>query len=330
MVAIIRELIIEVTPECVWRALTQVDEIGHWWTNDLNFTAEVGFLAEFRFGEWGDFVLRFEIAELDEGSKMQWLSRRSPVGQWTGTSVTWQLEPIQNGTKLVFTHDGFTGVDEVYEQTRGNWDYFLASLKSYLETGKGSPGLPPYLKVGDLPVNPIKATSISSQSEDFQLMATSTISHKEQEVLWYLGTLRIIEAVRDQTGHAVHLTEYVLPAGRHIYAHLHKNGDEGIYVVEGEATFSCGQKVMSAIAGTLLFLPRNVQHHLEVSKSAPFRYLTWMTEAGFAQHVLHLGEPGEALVLSPPPLASEEKIQQLALQFRNATTTSLEDFSRLS
>ena len=161
-------------------------------------------------------------------------------------------------------------------------------------------------------------------------MATSTISNKEQEALWYLGTLRIIQAVKEQTGQAVHLTEYVLPVGTHIYAHLHRNEDEGIYVVEGEATFSCGQKVMSATAGTLLFLPRNVQHHLEVGKATPFRYLTWKTEAGFAQHVLHLGEPGQELVLSPPPLASQEQVQQLALLLRNATTTSLEDFSRLS
>jgi hypothetical protein len=40
---------------------------------------------------------------------------------------------------LIFTHDGFAQVDEAYEQIRGNWEYFLDSLKSYLETGKGTP-----------------------------------------------------------------------------------------------------------------------------------------------------------------------------------------------
>ena len=30
---------------------------------------------------------------------------------------------IQNGTQVVFTHDGFAQVDEAYEQTRGNWEY---------------------------------------------------------------------------------------------------------------------------------------------------------------------------------------------------------------
>jgi quercetin dioxygenase-like cupin family protein len=157
-------------------------------------------------------------------------------------------------------------------------------------------------------------------------MATRTTLTTEQEARWYLGSLRIIQAIGEQAGCAFHLTEYVLPAGTHIYAHRHRDEDEGIYVAEGEATFSCGEKVMSTTAGTLLFLPQNVHHHLEVGKSAPFRYLTWMTASGFAHTVLHMGEPGHALVLSPPPFAPQERIQQLAILLRNATTPSLEDF----
>src|SRR5258708_3028609 len=118
----------------------------------------------------------------------------------------------------------------------------------------------------------------------------------------------------------------VRPAGTYISAHRHRDEDEGIYVAEGEATFACGETVMSATAGTLLFLPQHVHQHLEVGKSAPFRYLTWMTATGFAHHVLHIGEPGQALELSPPPFASQERIQQLALLLRNATTPSLADF----
>ena len=152
-------------------------------------------------------------------------------------------------------------------------------------------------------------------------MATRTTLNTEQEALWYLGNLRIIQAIGEQAGRAVHLTEYVLPAGTHIYAHRHRDEDEGAYVANGEATFSCGEKVMSATAGTLLFLPQNVHYHLEVGKSAPFRYLTWMTATGFAHHALHIGEPGQPLVLSPPPFASQERIQQLAMLLRNATTS---------
>src|SRR2546428_12875226 len=157
-------------------------------------------------------------------------------------------------------------------------------------------------------------------------MATRTTLNTEQEALWYLGILRIIQAIGEQAGRAVHLTEYVLPAGTHISAHRHRDEEEGVYVAEGEATFSCGAKVMRATAGTLVFLPQHVPQHLEAGKSAPFRYLTWMTATGFAHTVLHLGEPGQALVLSPLPFASQERIQQLAMLLSNATTPSLEDF----
>jgi uncharacterized protein YndB with AHSA1/START domain len=142
MVAIVKELSIEAAPERVWGALTQPDEIGHWWTNDLNATAEVGSLAEFRFGEWGDFVLRFEVVEMERNKKVHWVYRFGSVSQWAGTSVIGQLSPVGNGTLLVFRHEQFVKKDEVYEQTRGNWNYFLASLKSYLETGQGTPGTP--------------------------------------------------------------------------------------------------------------------------------------------------------------------------------------------
>ena len=157
-------------------------------------------------------------------------------------------------------------------------------------------------------------------------MATRTTLNAEQEALWYLGSLRIIQAIKEQAGYAVHLTEHVLPAGTHIYAHRHRDEDEGFYVAEGEGTFSCGEKVMSVTAGTLLFLPQNVHHHLEVGKSSSFHYMTWMMATGFAHNVLHMGKPGQALMLYPPPCASQVQIQQLAIQLRNATTPSQKDF----
>lgn len=138
MAAITEELIIEVTPQRVWSALTQQNEIVQWWAYEAQIKPEVGTLAEFRFRQ-GAFILQFELAELDQDKKMRWTSRQG-LPQWAGTSVTWQLTPIRSGTRLIFTHDGFAQVDE---RTRGIWVYFLASLKSYLETGKGTPGVPP-------------------------------------------------------------------------------------------------------------------------------------------------------------------------------------------
>ncbi|HEY4388840.1 MAG TPA: SRPBCC domain-containing protein [Ktedonobacteraceae bacterium] len=143
MVTIVKELTIAADPERVYNALTQHDEIVHWWTNELSIKPEVGSLAEFRFQQWGAGTLQFEIAELNAEEKVSWISRKGPP-QWAGTSVIWQLTPVQGGTQLIFTHDGFAQVGPAYEQTGKNWEYFLGSLQSYLETGKGTPGAPLY------------------------------------------------------------------------------------------------------------------------------------------------------------------------------------------
>lgn len=154
MLAIIKELTIAATPGQVFSALTQQHTIAQWWTSDLNIKPEVGTLADFRFQKWGAGSLQFEIIELDPDENVAWKSRKGPV-QWAGTYVTWRLSPAEQGTKLVFTHDGFTLVDNVYKQTRGNWEYFLISLKSYLETGTGTPGAPPSASKSDYPLDSV-------------------------------------------------------------------------------------------------------------------------------------------------------------------------------
>ncbi len=141
MVDIVNEFTIEAATPRVWNALTSSEEIAGWWTDDLSVTPEVGTLAEFRFRQ-GTF--QFKVAELVQDEKVRWMTKQGPsTGHWAGTSVTWHLEPVSNGTRVVFNHSGFAQADRRYEITRAWWEHFLASLKSYLETGKGTPGTMP-------------------------------------------------------------------------------------------------------------------------------------------------------------------------------------------
>jgi uncharacterized protein YndB with AHSA1/START domain len=137
MPAIVNERSIASSAERVFSALTQPDELARWWTNDLSATAEVGSLAEFRFNQ-GAAVRRFEMAELAAGERVRWMVRQPP-SHWAGTTITWQLTPVAGRTKVVFTQDGFAKMDALYAQTRVEWEFYLDSLKSYLETGRGTP-----------------------------------------------------------------------------------------------------------------------------------------------------------------------------------------------
>jgi mannose-6-phosphate isomerase-like protein (cupin superfamily) len=147
----------------------------------------------------------------------------------------------------------------------------------------------------------------------------ATFLDKEQEALWYLGGQRIINALGERIKGAFRLTEFVTPAGTLVYAHMHKKQDEAYYVIEGGATIFCGGQIFPVSAGTFLFLPCNVPHHMEVSTSGPLRYLTWMIPAGFAHDVTKMGNPNTALLLAPPLAPERAKVQRLADLLREST-----------
>lgn len=132
----------------------------------------------------------------------------------------------------------------------------------------------------------------------------------EQEALWYLGGLRVITALGERKVGALRVTEMVSPARTHMFALRYK--EEAQYVLAGEATVVCGGQVFSVSAGTFLFLPGHVPYQMEVSTSGPFRYLTWLTPAGFAHDVTRMGDPHQALVLAPPPIPDRVKMRRLA------------------
>ena len=119
--------------------LTTPDGIAVWWSNLVTAEPEVGAFTEVRF-ESG--IMKMEITDLEVGKKAHWKVRLSPH-DWEGSTITWDLTPISEGTRLLFGQHNLTVGATGYsiEETRAGWDYFLVSLKSYLETGKGTPYL---------------------------------------------------------------------------------------------------------------------------------------------------------------------------------------------
>lgn len=55
--------------------------------------------------------------------------------EWLGTALAITVE----GTRVRLEHSGYAAKDEYYAQCVQGWAYFLASLKSYVETGCGTP-----------------------------------------------------------------------------------------------------------------------------------------------------------------------------------------------
>jgi mannose-6-phosphate isomerase-like protein (cupin superfamily) len=151
-------------------------------------------------------------------------------------------------------------------------------------------------------------------------MRTTSHFYQEQESLWYLGGRRIIQALGERMsgGSGVDLVEFVTPARAHVFTYRRTAEDEALYAIQGEATMTCGDQTVPARAGTFMFLPCGISHHLEVAPDGHFHYLRWMTPVGFAHDAIRMGIPGQALVLAPPLGPDEAKVHHLAALLRAA------------
>lgn len=154
-----------------------------------------------------------------------------------------------------------------------------------------------------------------------QISQRSTSHWQERETLWYLGGLRIIQALETQIMQTGTIFEYLEPAGTSTFSYAPYQEDTAFYMIEGEATFVSGEATIHGTPGTFLFLPRPVGYRSVVTPSGPARILTWTTPMGFAQQVTSMGNPGQAFVLSPPPLFESQKVQQLATLLRKTNQT---------
>ena len=60
-----------------------------------------------------------------------------------GTEIAFRLTPTIDGkTRLDFEHVGLVPGLECYDRCSTGWNYFLASLRQYAETGSGTPWVP--------------------------------------------------------------------------------------------------------------------------------------------------------------------------------------------
>ena len=69
-----------------------------------------------------------------------------------------------------------------------------------------------------------------------------------------------IKARGSDTGGALGVIETVIPAGHGPPLHVHRNEDEGFYVLSGKIEIQRGEERFRAEPGTFVYLPRDVPH----------------------------------------------------------------------
>ena len=141
MVDIIHRIGIKSPALQVYTALTSIEGLSQWWTEETQGGSRVGGKIEFRFrsptGELkGKMVM--EVKELNVQKDVRWLCVEGPV-EWIGTDITFQLSQQDGQTIVLFGHRNWREAVEMTSHCSMKWATFLLSLREYVETGKGKP-----------------------------------------------------------------------------------------------------------------------------------------------------------------------------------------------
>ena len=133
------------SPEGVYLALTTIDGLSGWWTKETQGDAAKGGVVKFRFGAKGGCDVK--VLEAVPNERVLWTVVDGPP-EWIDTTVAFNLEQVDNYTKVLFTHADWREPVEFMHHCSTKWATFLMSLKAMVETGSGAPA-PHDVKIDD-------------------------------------------------------------------------------------------------------------------------------------------------------------------------------------
>jgi uncharacterized protein YndB with AHSA1/START domain len=123
--------------EKVYRALTTEEGLAGWWSTAVSLQPGVGGVISFHFT--GDFNPDMEMTKLEPSQRVEW---KCIAGHdnWRDNTFSFELQDSDGETDLMFVQVYAQELsDEVYGTYNFNWGYSLGSLKSFCETGMGTP-----------------------------------------------------------------------------------------------------------------------------------------------------------------------------------------------
>ena len=124
------------TTEQVYHALTTSQGLAGWWTTGTSGEGNaIGNTIEFRFGAGG---FDMKVTDLTNPTLVEWAVTQGPE-EWLGTTVRFEIRQEEEYTILLFKHLNWKEPVEFMHHCSTKWAIFLMSLKSLLETGKGTP-----------------------------------------------------------------------------------------------------------------------------------------------------------------------------------------------
>ena len=141
MVDIIHRVGIKAPVSNVYAALSTVQGVAGWWTQETTGVSKSGGNIDVRFlspsgKEIGS--MKMEVMELDPSKKVHWSFTSGPA-EWVGTDVIFNLSQDGDYTIVLFGHKNWREAGEFTSHCSMKWATFMLRLKDLVETGTGKP-----------------------------------------------------------------------------------------------------------------------------------------------------------------------------------------------
>src|SRR5262245_28692073 len=128
------------TPEKVFAALTDAEMSAQYWS---------GYRVVSGWTVGASFALKRspdesrvigKVLEVDPPRRLAYTfhSQHDGLEKEEPSRVTFEIEPHRDQVKLTVTHDQFPIGSEVFGHVSRGWPHVISSLKSFLESGKGT------------------------------------------------------------------------------------------------------------------------------------------------------------------------------------------------
>lgn len=122
-------------PDLVWRAITESDHLAAWLPVDIVGERRAGAAVQLPF--WPAMIERFGIDDPDQylaGEIRIWEPITTFEWDWGGDVIRFDLEPVDDGTRLVLTAWLGPAPVEAWQAAAG-WHMCLGFLSTHLDTG---------------------------------------------------------------------------------------------------------------------------------------------------------------------------------------------------
>ncbi|MGA8737853.1 MAG: SRPBCC domain-containing protein [Nitrososphaeraceae archaeon] len=135
-----KSIIIDATPEVVFKAITETNELTKWFPDHVILEPNVGGKVRFSFYKEQnkmdrDYIVEGSIIEFIPNKKISYTWQYKDMPEFSETIVSWKLEELErNKTRVELVHSGFTGKEQEKVSSKGHdegWTHFMNELSKY-------------------------------------------------------------------------------------------------------------------------------------------------------------------------------------------------------